>query len=74
MISQLGWQTVTIHISPNIYSRLILVDYDEGDIFLQKSCGEWGRETGPRSLFVFLKNLYVKWKQAWLASVYFNSI
>ena len=45
------------------------------NIFLQKSCMKWYRETGSRPLFVFQKNVYTRYKQVAciLVSIYFNS-
>ena len=34
----------------------LLIEYNKTNIFLQKSCRKWRRETSSRSLFVFLKN------------------
>ena len=31
-------------------------EYNKRNIFLQKLCGTWGRETSPRPLFIFLKS------------------
>ena len=33
-----------------------LIEYNKGNIYLQKSCRKWGRETISRPLFVFLKS------------------
>ena len=61
LTSQPGWQTITVHILPNI-SRSKgnqtlkfgqLIEYNNRNIFLQKSCRKWGRETSSRPLFVF---------------------
>ena len=61
MTSQPGWQTITMHILPNISrskgNQTIkfgqLVDYNKQNVFLQKSCKTWGRETSFRPVFVF---------------------
>ena len=34
-----------------------LIEYNKINIFLQKLYKKWGRETGSRSLFAFLKGL-----------------
>ena len=34
----------------------LLIEYNKTNIFLQKSCRKWRRETSSRSLFVFLEN------------------
>ena len=55
--SQLGLQTVAIHIFPNIsqskgYQAMRfgqLIEYKKRNIFIQK----WGRETSSRYLFIF---------------------
>ena len=41
-----------------------LVDYNKRNIFLQKSCGKWGRETGPTP---FLKG-FIWGKSKWSAA------
>ena len=33
-----------------------LIEYKKRNVFLQKSCKKWGRETSPRLLFVFKKS------------------
>ena len=33
-----------------------LIGYKKRNVFLQKSCKKWGRETSPRLLFVFKKS------------------
>ena len=61
MTSQPGLQTIVTHILPNIsQSKGIqpmklgqLIEYNKRNIFLQKSCGKWGRETSCRHLFIF---------------------
>ena len=65
MTSQPGLETVTIHIFPNTsqsegnqtmkYGQLI--EYNKRNIFLQKLCGKWDRETSSSSLFIFWKSL-----------------
>ena len=61
MTSQPGLQTIAIHILPNISQSKgnqtmkfgQLIEYNKRNIFLQKLCGKWGRETSPRPLFIF---------------------
>ena len=61
MTSQPGWQTITIHILPNIsrskgnqtMKLTELIKYNERNIFLQKLCRKWGRETSSTTLFIF---------------------
>ena len=63
MTSQPGQQTITIHILPNISqskgNHILkldwVIEYKNWNIFLQKSCRKWGRETNLRPLIVFLK-------------------
>ena len=69
MTSQPGLQTIAIHILPNISQSKgnhaikigQLIEYNK-DIFLQKLCGKWIRETSSRPLFIFLKSL--KWGES----------
>ena len=45
-----------------------LMEYGKRNIFLQKSCRKWGRETSSRPLFVFWKSFVLgksKWSTAW---------
>ena len=61
MMSQPGYQTIAIHILPNIsgsksYQTMKLgqlLDYNERKNFLQKLCRKWGTETSSRPLFIF---------------------
>ena len=61
MTSQLGLQTIAIHILPNISQSKgnqtmkvgTLIEDNKRNIFLQKLCRKWGRETSPRPLFIF---------------------
>ena len=63
IMSQPGLQTIAIHILPNISQSKCnqtmkfyqLMEYNKTNIFLQKLCGKWGRETSSRPLFVFQK-------------------
>ena len=50
------------------------IEYKKKNIFLQKSCRKWGRETSSRPFFVFWKNFILgksKWSAAWF---HYNSI
>ena len=45
-----------------------LIEYNKGNIFLQKSCRKWDRETGCRLLFLFWESFILgksKWSAAW---------
>ena len=67
MTSHPGTQAITMHILPNILrskgNQTIkfgqLVEYNKGNVFLQKSCKNWCKETSSW-LFCFLKKLYMK--------------
>ena len=56
-------QTITIHILPNISRSKKnqkmkfgqLIEYNNRNNFLQKSCRKWGRETSSRCFFFFFK-------------------
>ena len=74
--SQPGFQTIAIYILPNISQSKgnqtmkfgQLIEYNKRNIFLQKLCKKWGRETSSRPLFVFLKSFILgksKWPAAW---------
>ena len=76
MTSQPGLQTIAIHILPNISqskgNQAIkfgqLIERNKVNIFLQKLCGKWGRETSARPLCIFLKSLIwgeSNWSAAW---------
>ena len=41
-----------------------VIVYNNGNVFLQKSCRKWGRETSSRPLFVFLKS-FIWGKSKW---------
>ena len=65
MTSQPDYQTISMHILFTITKKRQpeikfdqLTNYNKRNIFLQKSCRKLGRETSPRSLFVFKKALY----------------
>ena len=83
MMSQPGLQTIAIYILPNISQSKgnqtmkfgQLIEYNKGNIFLQKLCGKWGRETSSRPLFIFLKKLNMRWKEVVcsLVSICFDS-
>ena len=61
MTSQPGLETESIHILSNISQSKgnqtmkfgQLVDYNKRNIFLQKLCRKWGKETSSRPLFIF---------------------
>ena len=64
MTSQPSLQTIAIHILPNISQSKgnqtmkfgQLIEYNKRNIFLQKLCRKWGRETSSRPLFVAPKS------------------
>ena len=46
----------------------LLIEYYKRNIFLQKSCRKWGKETSSRRLFVFSKSFVwceSNWSAAW---------
>ena len=61
MTSQPGLQTISIGISANISQSkgnqtmqfVQLIDYNKRNMFLQKLCRKWGKETSSRPLFIF---------------------
>ena len=61
LTSQPGLQAIAIHILPNISQSKgnqtmkfgQLIEYNKRNIFLQKLCRKWGRETSSRPLFIF---------------------
>ena len=61
MTSQPGLQTIIIYTFPNISQSKEnqatkfgqLIEYNKGNIFLQKLCGKGDRETSSRPLFIF---------------------
>ena len=63
MTSQPGVETIVMQILPDISQSKgnqtvkfgQLIDYNKRNIFLQKLCGKWGRETSSRPLFYFMK-------------------
>ena len=65
-VSQTRQQIITRNILPNISRSKCnqgmkfaqLIKYRVRNIFLQKSCRKWGRETSFRSHFVFFKALH----------------
>ena len=75
MTPQPGWQTITMHIFPNISRSKDhktmkfgqLIEYNKGRIFLQKLCRKWGREISPRPLFIF-KNCLIWGKSKWFVT------
>ena len=75
MTSQPGLQRIAIHIFSNISQSKgkqtmkfgQFIEYNRRNIFLQKLCRKWSRETGSRPLFIFLKSLIwgeSKWSAA----------
>ena len=46
-----------------------VIVYNNGNIFLQKSCRKWGRETSSRPLFVFLKS-FIWGKSKWPVALF----
>ena len=75
MTSQPGFQTIAIHVLPNISQSKgnqtvkfgQSMEYNKRNIFLEKLCGKWGKETSYRLLFIFLKSLIwgeSKWSAA----------
>ena len=75
MTSQPVLQTIAIHILHNISQSKgnqtmkfgQLIEYNKINIFLQKLCRKWGRETSSRPLFIFWKSLIwgeSKWSAA----------
>ena len=80
MMSQLALQTITIHILPNISESKAnqkmkfgqVIENSKGNIFLQKSCRKWGKETSSRPLFVFFKSFI--WGKSNLSAAYFQYI
>ena len=75
MTSRPGQHTITTHILPNIlqskgnqvmkFGQVIV--YSKRNIFLQKSCIKWGRETNCVPTFVFSKSFIwgnTKWSAA----------
>ena len=65
MTSQPGLPTIAINILPSISQSKSnqtmkfgqLIEYKKRNIFLQKLCGKWGRETSSRPIFIFWKSL-----------------
>ena len=75
MTSQPGLQTIATHVLPNISQSKDnqtmkfgqLIEYNKRNIFLQKLCRKWGKETSLRPLFLKKKNLIFgesKWSAA----------
>ena len=82
MMPQPGQQSITIHILPNISQskgkHIIkfgqVEKYNKKNIFLQKSCRKYVRETSSRPLCILKKMLYeVKTSGLHLVSIYFDS-
>ena len=61
MTSQPGLQTISIGISANISQSkgnqtmqfVQLIYYNKGNMFLQKLCRKWGKDTSSRPFFIF---------------------
>ena len=60
MTSHTGKLIITIHTMPNISSKDNqimesgqLIEYNMANIFIQKSCRKWGRDTSYTPIFVF---------------------
>ena len=59
MTSQSGLQTIAIHILPNLSqskgNQIMkfgqLIEYNMRNIFLQRLCGKWDKETSSRPLY-----------------------
>ena len=59
MTSQPGLQTIAIHVLPNISQSKgnqtmkfgQQIEYNKRNIFYQKLCRKWGKETSSRPLF-----------------------
>ena len=70
MTPQAGEQIITTHILSSISRSKDnqamkfgqLIKYTATNIFVQKPCRKWGRETSSRTLFVFLKKALYKVK------------
>ena len=70
MASQPGLQTIVIHILSNIFHSKgnqtmkfgELIEYNKRNIFFQKLCRKWGKETGSKPLY-FLRKLNLRWNQ-----------
>ena len=64
MTLQLGLQIITIHVLPNICQGNQTtkfgqwVEYNKRNIFLQKLCRKWGKETSSRFILFPEKALY----------------
>ena len=72
LTSQTGQQTVAIHILPNITRSKgnqttnvgRLIEYNKINIFLQKSCRKWNRDTGYSPVFLSFTQGKRKWSAA----------
>ena len=71
MTSQLDLQTIPIHILSNISQSKgnqtmkfgHLIEHNKMNIFLQKLCENESVRLVPDLFFIFLKKLYIRWKQ-----------
>ena len=69
MTSQPGLQTIAIHILPNISQSKgnktmkfgLLIEYNKRNIYLQKLCSKWVKESNSRPRFIFWKKLNMCW-------------
>ena len=57
MMSQPGLQYILLNISQSTEDQSMklgqLTEYNKRNIFLQKQCRKWGKETSYRPLFIF---------------------
>ena len=75
MMSQPCFQTIAIHVLPNISQNKgnqtmnigQLIEYNNSNIFLQKLCRKCGKENRSRPLFIFQKIL-ISGKSKWSAA------
>ena len=80
MTSKLGWQTIAIHILPNIWGNKSnqamklgqLIGDNKKNIFLQNLSGKWGRESSSRP-FLFFRYAEVKASGLQLSLIYFDN-
>ena len=76
MTSEAGLQTIATYILSNISqskgNQIMkfgeVIEYNKKNIFLQKLCGKWGRETSSRPLLIFFEKSLrwgeSKWSEA----------
>ena len=65
MVPHTGQQIILKNILPNIWRskhkqvmKFQLVKHSMKNIFLQKSCRKWGRESSSRPVLIFKKSLF----------------